>query len=235
MRADFPLHDCSPCRGLHARRESPGVSSFKGPFLCRPVPVRFAFSPSRCDRCCAQDIWEKIPKDVALRDKRLADYFDIEYVGMASFELAEEQFKADAAVLRNRLTSPPGVPQAIVRTYPPSLPLVSAPSGSEFGRSRALGRRPPNPSDKTVARTEGYTPDANEWVLCLVQGPFSFPPCKPYSFKGHSLFLRANPIRSRAILFSSVQTLLVFRTFTSRWMRAEGMRGFAATGFPSRL
>jgi hypothetical protein len=122
MRADFPLHDCSPCRGLHARRESPGVSSFKGPFLCRPVPVRFAFSPSRCDRCCAQDIWEKIPKDVALRDKRLADYFDIEYVGMASFELAEEQFKADAAVLRNRLTSPPGVPQAIVRTHPPPPP-----------------------------------------------------------------------------------------------------------------
>jgi hypothetical protein len=37
-------------------------------------------------------------------------------------------------------------------------------------------RRPPNPSNTTVARTECYTYAANVWALSVVQGPFSVAP-----------------------------------------------------------
>jgi hypothetical protein len=43
--------------------------------------------------------------------------------------------------------------------------------------------RPPISFATSVARTEGYTHDAEVWAVCLVQGPFPVPPnlqtCKP--------------------------------------------------------
>jgi hypothetical protein len=37
--ADSPLHDCSPYRGLHVRRESLGVVPHSRTLSCRPVPT----------------------------------------------------------------------------------------------------------------------------------------------------------------------------------------------------
>ena len=45
------------------------------------------------------------------------------------------------------------------------------------GAHAAVSRRSSNPSNTIVARTEGYTYNANVWAVCLVQGPFSVAPC----------------------------------------------------------
>jgi hypothetical protein len=43
----------------------------------------------------------------------------------------------------------------------------------------AVSPRPPNPSDRIVARSEGYTYAANVCALCLVQGPLCPNPNRP--------------------------------------------------------
>jgi hypothetical protein len=41
---------------------------------------------------------------------------------------------------------------------------------------KPVSPRPPTPLSRIVARTEGYTNDANVWDLSIVQGPFSVAP-----------------------------------------------------------
>jgi len=57
---------------------------------------------------------------------------------MSSFELAEDQFKADAAVLRTRLTTPPGVAHAIVSRTPPRLTWRGQQRGWVYVRLKLL-------------------------------------------------------------------------------------------------
>jgi hypothetical protein len=49
----------------------------------------------------------------------------------------------------------------------------------EMSSREAVSRRPPNPSNTIVARTEGYTHAAEVWDSSLVQGPFSVAPSCP--------------------------------------------------------
>jgi hypothetical protein len=47
----------------------------------------------------------------------------------------------------------------------------------------AVSRRPPISLNTTVARTEGYTTDAEVWDLSIVQGPFSVASCQTLALR----------------------------------------------------
>ena len=51
-------------------------------------------------------------------------------------------------------------------------------TGRDFGWEMISRGRFATPTQSNVARTGGYTLDANKWALCLVQGPFSVAPCQ---------------------------------------------------------
>ena len=74
-------------------------------------------------------------------------------------------------------------------------------SGGGDGLTRPFPRRPPNPLDTMVARTEGYTCTAILWGLSIVQGPFSVAPRPTYKLRIATFFIAA--VRRSRTLFDN--------------------------------